>query len=126
MVDKPAVVGLQDKDQIVHEGAQCPDGSTEFVCVVEVRSAWQGEVDFFGPFVHGAPGTRFLYVSWKTLASAPSPWLQRVKVPLTLTASEIEGATKVRADLTGRRPHARAPIQWTIIERMVPESGRPA
>lgn len=115
----PMTVGMQDKAQEVHEGTRKRDGSFEFKCVVQARDAGGGKLDFAGPFVHGNPGARFLYLSWKRSAASAAPWLQRVKVPLALTAPELGAASAIQADITGRRPHATEPIAWTA-------GGRPA
>jgi hypothetical protein len=112
-VDEPVTVGIQDKDQEVHEGARKRDGSVEFKCVVQVRDAGGGKLDFAGPCVHGKPGARFFYLSWKRTAPSDALWFQRVKVPLALTAAELGAASAIQADITGRRPHATEPIDWT-------------
>lgn len=78
--DSPAF-GLQDKSQALHSGALQPDGSVVYVCQATVRSR-KGEVppDFAGPFIHGAKGSRFLYLS---LRNPSGGWTRRLKVTLT-------------------------------------------
>ncbi|MBP0625179.1 MULTISPECIES: DUF5990 family protein [Cupriavidus] len=113
-IEEPANVGIQDKDQNVHAGTRKRDGSFEFECVIQVRDKGVGSIDFAGPFVHGKPASRFVYLSWKRTASAAAPWVQRVKIPLVFTAADLGAATAIRADITDRRPHASEPIVWTI------------
>jgi hypothetical protein len=115
-LDEPANVGIQDKDQNVHAGTRKRDGSFGFECVIQVRDKGDGNIDFAGPFVHGKPAARFIYLSWKRTVTAAAPWVQRVKIPLVLTTADLEAATAIRADATGRRPHASEPIVWTIAK----------
>ena len=113
-VNELVTVGIQDKNQDVHEGARKRDGPVEFKCEVQARDAGGGKLDFAGPFVHGKPGARFLYLSWKRADSSDVLWFQRVKVPLALTAAELGAASAIQADITGRRPHTTEPIAWTV------------
>ncbi|KVL13194.1 DUF5990 family protein [Burkholderia ubonensis] len=117
-IDEPATVGIQDKNQDVHEGARKRDGSVEFTCEIHVRDKGAGNLDFAGPFVHGTPAARFVYLSWKRTVAAAAPWVQRVKIPLVFKAADLATALAIRADITGRRPHATEPIVWTITERL--------
>jgi len=117
-LDEPAEVGLQDKDQNVHAGVRKRDGSTAFECVIQVKDKGNGAIDFTGPFVHGTPAARFIYLSWKRAAPATAAlWVQRVKIPLAFTAADLGDAAAIRADITGRRPHAAGAIAWTMSER---------
>ncbi|CAN5326730.1 hypothetical protein BH11PSE11_BH11PSE11_29120 [soil metagenome] len=116
-VDEPATVGIQDKNQDIHEGARKRDGSFEFDCVIEVRDKAAGNLDFAGKFVHGTPAARFMYLSWKRSSPAAATWVQRVKIPLVFKAAELRFATAIQADITGRRPHDTEPIFWMIAER---------
>jgi hypothetical protein len=117
-LDEPADVGLQDKDQNVHAGDRKRDGSTAFECVVQVKEKGNGAIDFIGPFVHGTPSARFIYLSWKRVAPATAAlWVQRVKIPLAFTAADLGDTAAIRADITGRRPHASEAIAWTMSER---------
>jgi hypothetical protein len=113
-LDEPADVGLQDKDQNVHAGARKRDGVIAFECEIQVKDKGNGNIDFAGPFVHGTAAARFLYLSWKRTTPAAAPWVQRVKIPLTFTAADLGNATAIRADITGRRPHASETIVWTL------------
>jgi len=108
-------VGLQDKDQQVHVGALQSDGVWRYegTAVVKIDKT-TGEPDFAGPFVHGVRGGRFLYISWKRVPARPTPWVQRVKIPLGgLTWALIEASKgTVMADISGRRPHTSEAIVW--------------
>ncbi|WP_158934101.1 DUF5990 family protein [Burkholderia sp. S171] len=116
-IGEAANVGLQDKEQHVHAGTRKRDGSFEFECVVQVRDKGDGSIDFAGPFVHGTPAARFVYLSWKRTVASATPWVQRVKIPLVFNAADLGTATAIHADITGRRPHATELIIWTIAER---------
>ncbi|MGO4281552.1 DUF5990 family protein [Cupriavidus sp. RAF20_2] len=116
-VEEPVTVGIQDKGQDVHEGTRKRDGSFEFKCVIQVRDKGAGNIDFAGPFVHGKPAARFVYLSWKRTAASIAPWWQRVKVPLAFRVAELGTATAIQADITGRRPHATEPVVWTVTGR---------
>ena len=110
-------IGIQDKAQAVHAGRTTTDGAVYFECAVEARmdSLTKG-LDFRGPFVHGTPQGRFLYLSWKRRTASAAPWYWRVKIPLTGIAERDVSALKsteiLLADITGRRPHATDPITW--------------
>lgn len=81
-----AEFGLQDKKQQVHPGLILPDGSLQFDLAVQMKER-EGQPDFAGPWVQGPPGQRFIYLSYR-LAAAGSPWIYRIKIPLTA----IDGA----------------------------------
>jgi hypothetical protein len=110
-------VGMQDKTQTVHAGKKQKDGSMFFECDLEASlNESNGMLIFRGPFVHGTPQTRFLYLSWKRKVASSSLWYWRVKIPLSgitwddvllLKANEV-----MEADITDRRPHAVNPIYW--------------
>jgi hypothetical protein len=117
-LEEPADVGLQDKEQNVHAGDRKRDGSTAFECVIQVKDKGNGAIDFSGLFVHGTPAARFIYLSWKRPAPVTAAlWVQRVKIPLTFTAADLGNAAAIRADITGRRPHASEAIAWTMSAR---------
>jgi len=116
-VEGPLDVGIQDKAQVVHPGRVHKDGTTVFECTVEARiGAAIDEVSFRGPFVHGTPEARFLYLSWKRKTPSAALWCWRVKVPLAgITGRQISSLKSdetLEADITGRRPHATEPVVW--------------
>jgi uncharacterized protein DUF5990 len=79
---QPTEFGLQDKQQALHPGSRLADGSLAFMCEVVVMKphAGTGSPDFGGPFVHGPPGARFLYLGWRPPGGA---WIRRFKIPFT-------------------------------------------
>lgn len=110
-------VGMQDKAQTVHPGQKQKDGSMFFECDLEASlNEATGKLAFRGPFVHGTPEARFLYLSWKRQDVSSSPWYWRVKVPLSgITWQDVSLAKPnyiLEADITNRRPHATEPITW--------------
>ena len=110
-------VGLQDKNQQVHAGILQADGRWRYEGVIAVKAdADTGSQDFSGPFVHGSRGCRFLYISWKRVPALPTPWVQRVKIPLAgLTGALLTDKATVEADISGRRPHASEAIAWKAV-----------
>jgi hypothetical protein len=122
MPDTPAAegaldIGIQDKTQTVHAGRTAKDGAVYFDCAVEARmDTLTNGLDFRGPFVHGTPQSRFLYLSWKRRAASAAPWYWRVKIPLTgitdKDVSSLKSTEVLLADITGRRPHASDLVAW--------------
>lgn len=105
-------LGLQDTAGEVHAAAPAPDGVLRFVAEVDVVDK-NGRRDFRGALVHGRPGERFLYLSWKRRVPEPTPWAMRVKIPLAgLAALGTTADAALTADITGRRPHDTRPIDW--------------
>jgi hypothetical protein len=110
-------IGIQDKTQTVHAGRTAKGGAVCFECAVEARiDSLTKRLDFRGPFVHGTPQSRFLYLSWKRRTASAAPWYWRVKIPLTgiteKDVSHLKSNEALMADITGRRPHASDPITW--------------
>ena len=110
-------IGLQDKNQQVHVGVLQADGVWRYEGTAAVKTDMAtGEPDFAGPFVHGVRGSRFLYISWKRVPPVPTPWVQRVKIPLTgLGWAMLADKAMVEADISGRRPHASELIAWRPV-----------
>jgi hypothetical protein len=72
--------GVQDKQQMLHNGIVQPGGALIFVCEVNVKPhAGSGAPDYSGPLVHGPAGARFLYLGWRPIGGA---WIKRFKIPL--------------------------------------------
>jgi Family of unknown function (DUF5990) len=109
-------LGLQDKDQNVRSGKKAGEGRFVFEVEVEV-SLSLASPGFSGPFTHGTPSERFLYLSWKRPPGADAPWVQRIKIPLrgistaTVTAA-LDAGRAVCCDVTGRKPHDTRPVVW--------------
>ena len=81
--------GLQEKkpgDWVLHEGTRRANGDILFECECQVKPRRSGEPpDFAGPFVHGKPGERFLYLSWK-----PDGWSSTEPEPTTTFVRRIK------------------------------------
>jgi hypothetical protein len=108
-------IGIQDKAQYIHIGRPAKDGSVLFECAIEANVD-ASTLDFRGPFVHGTPQNRFVYLSWKRRMGEAAPWYWRVKIPLAgiakKTVTSLKSSEVLLADITGRRPHATEPILW--------------
>jgi hypothetical protein len=111
-----AALGLQDADGQVHPGETMADGGLRFACSIGVLTKGDG-LDFRGSLVHGRPGERFVYLSWKRQTPSATPWVQRIKIPLAGLAGVWDAAhAAVEADITGRAPHDTRPIAWRVVK----------
>jgi hypothetical protein len=108
--------GFQDKKQNVMPPTAKKDGY-RFTCDIDV-TVIDKQAQFSGPYVHGTPQQRSLYVSWKRADPSRTPWVQRIKIPLNVSVDLLMGAIgtnkSVVADITGRGPHDTTPIAWTL------------
>ena len=86
--------GLQDKQQILHPGLLQTDDVQLFVCDVLLKqNAKTAAPDFFGSFVHGPTGSRFLYLGWRPPGGA---WIRRWKIPLpVITQAQFDQVTRL-------------------------------
>jgi hypothetical protein len=86
--------GLQDKDLEIDVGREQPDGSRIYeVEAPVIRDANSGAPRFRGPFVHGPPSERFLYLT--EMHEELGNWRikRRLKIQLrTITWEQIEAA----------------------------------
>ncbi|GAA4603041.1 hypothetical protein BJY16_004471 [Actinoplanes octamycinicus] len=120
----------------VHVGMQRRAEVVERVPVTENQAVWELEVagrevdgllDVGGPWVHGPPGARFLYLSWGAVHGADFVMFRRAKllfgdVPTELlrAAFDDEGVLVGRLTLTDgagdpRCARVRPPvISWTL------------
>ncbi len=71
--------GLQDKSEVLHPGEPEPDGGVSFAFSLQVKPGRTDAPVFVGPFAHGPPGKRFLYLGWRNRDGA---FAQRLIVPL--------------------------------------------
>jgi hypothetical protein len=124
-IDLPAmrpseVFGLQDRDLNIDEGEATGRGGRRFLCELRARPASGGSgVILVGPWAHGPPAARFLYLTWLDRADTPHRVVRRIKVSLAsvrwsdVAALEPGGSLEVTVD--GRRAgSARLPAQgWT-------------
>jgi len=70
-----------DYETVQKQVSQSNDLVFEFTA--EAKTTENGEPDFFGPFVQGKKGERFVYLDIGTCAGeAGSPWSRRLKIPL--------------------------------------------
>jgi hypothetical protein len=66
------------------------DADLRFEFPVTVRSDKDGSPDFFGPFVHGARGDRYVYIDIGTYAGQTNTtWSRRLKVPVSRITWEL-------------------------------------
>jgi hypothetical protein len=72
--------GLQDASEVLHRGDPEPDGAVAFRFSLEVKTGRGGAPVFVGPFAHGPPAKRFLYLGWRNRDGA---FAQRLIIPLT-------------------------------------------
>jgi hypothetical protein len=94
--------GAQDKAGTLHAGAALDGRRTLFALPLTVRISADGSsADFAGPFVHGGPGGRFLYLGYRP--AGETAWTRRWKIPLAaITAEQVRAATSSGSALTGR------------------------
>ncbi|WP_158812691.1 DUF5990 family protein [Methylocapsa sp. S129] len=117
---EPLRFGLQDSKGEVHSGAAQPDGTLHFDCVLTIKLGGGASAPVFaGPFAHGPPAARFLYLSWKREGKRDAPWAWRIKIPLAgIGWAEIRAADKaggrLEASVIGRRPHATEAVGWRV------------
>lgn len=85
VVDPPAGVAaaMQCGGHELLPPSRASDAEVAFELGVRVGTRGDGAPNFLGPFAHGTPADRFLYVNWGTSAGQwGSPWTRRAKVKL--------------------------------------------
>lgn len=96
---KPGAFGLQDKAGVLHVGTQRPDGTVVFDLTLQLKSDSSDAPVFMGPFTHGSPTGRFLYLGWRDERGGLA---QRIKLGLgTITWSEVRDALARHEPLVG-------------------------
>jgi hypothetical protein len=118
-LDEPMRFGVQDTKGGVHPGLTEPGDARPFDLTLDVKGDEVSPPIFGGPFAHGPPTGRFLYLSWKREGQHEHPWCWRIKIPLSgIGWAEIRAAEKrgncLAANVIGRRPHTSEPITWRI------------
>jgi hypothetical protein len=89
-VDFALQKGGGSKYEVVQKQRSLPDGDLKFEFPVTVRSDKDGAPDFFGPFVHGARGDRYVYIDIGTYAGQTNTeWGRRLKVPLSCITRDL-------------------------------------
>jgi hypothetical protein len=79
-VPEPLDFGIQDKMGVIHPGKASKGRLLHFEIDIAVKHA--DAPLFSGPFVHGPPAGRFLYLSWKKHGQHEHPWAWRIKMAL--------------------------------------------
>ncbi len=115
--DLPAARGGARADALrlgnVHVGVQRGREAVELVPAWAPSAAWQfaitqreidGLLDVGGPWVHGRPGARFLYLTWGNVSGDEFHMFRRAKllfgdVPTAMLRSAYEGAGVLTASL---------------------------
>lgn len=83
-VDFALQKGAGNKYETVQKQRSSPNADLKFDFPVSVRSDKDGAPDFFGPFVHGVRGDRYVYIDIGTYAGqTDTEWARRLKVPLS-------------------------------------------
>jgi Family of unknown function (DUF5990) len=118
-VAEPVDFGIQDKKSVVHPGKRAKGGVLHFEIDVTVTPASAAPA-FSGPFVHGSPASRFLYLSWRKRGQHEHPWAWRIKMPLgAISWSLVRQAQKdghcLEANVVGRRPHSVDTVVWRVV-----------
>jgi hypothetical protein len=116
--------GLQDKSGGVIGGESGPRGLMTFEA--HVRVATDGAtLNFLGPFTHGAPASRHLYLS--QAESGVEGWIKRIKLPLASITPSLIAASNGSAieTLVDGRSAATVRTEWRIGQASA-SAGRPA
>jgi hypothetical protein len=83
-VDFALQKGGGGKYETVQKQRSSPNADLKFDFPVTVRSDKDGAPDFFGPFVHGVRGDRYVYLDIGTYAGQTNTnWSRRLKVPIS-------------------------------------------
>lgn len=98
--------GLQDRAGRLHPGHPYADGAVVYAFDVTARRRGAaGELRWGGDYVHGTASAPFVYLSWKRRDATDSPWIRRLKIPLSsLSVGEVERAVRLRGIFEVRVP----------------------
>lgn len=67
------------------------------------RNAKSGKPNFLGPYAHGKPGERFLYLSWGVRTGPLFQMFRRAKIPLShLDWATVETAVRTKRPIEAR------------------------
>jgi hypothetical protein len=95
----PDLWGIQDKSEGLWPGVAGEGGSLVFDLSLEVKPDTGVAPAFLGPFAHGKPAERFLYLSWR---NPTGEYARRLKLPLGGIAwSDIAAARRTGQPLVG-------------------------
>ncbi len=115
---EPLRFGLQDTKGHVHPGLEAPGEPLNLDFELEITGTTSPV--FRGPFAHGTPATRFVYLSWKRVGEHVHPWGWRIKMPLggiswdMIEAAEAPGMC-LAANVIGRKPHSSQTVTWQVM-----------
>ncbi len=108
--------GIQDKAGALVDGQRRTSGVVTFDVDVTVSAADEQDApNVRGPYAHGTPAARFLYVSFP--ATDGSGWRKRIKVPLsTISWSMIHetGDGCLETEVDGRQSGT-VPVVWRAM-----------
>ena len=91
--------GVQDKDGVLHLGEVGAEESVRFDLWLDVKPQDTGAPVFLGPFAHGPPSARFIYLSWR---NHTGEYAQRLLLPLSsITWRDIRTAQDKDQPLRG-------------------------
>ena len=107
------VFGLQDRSGDVIGGVPGPSDRMTFEAHVRVATGG-GMVNFLGPFTHGPPASRHLYLSQGRTGA--EGWVKRIKLPLASITSEMIAAAGGRAieTVVDGRSAATVRTKWRV------------
>ena len=102
-VDFALQKGGGSKYETVQKQRSSPKADLKFEFSVTVRSDKDGAPDFFGPFVHGVRGDRYVYNDIGTYAGQTNtPWGRRLKVPVSrITWDLVNSQTTLVGEIPG-------------------------
>ena len=89
-VDFALQKGGGSKYDTVQKQRSAANADLKFDFPVTVKSGKDGAPDFFGPFVHGVRGDRYVYIDIGTYAGQTNTnWSRRLKVPISRITWEL-------------------------------------
>jgi hypothetical protein len=109
--------GLQDRSGRILGGVPTPPGGVTFEAEVRVTlQPGTGAPNFLGPFTHGSPANRHLYLS--QAKPGEDGWAKRIKLPLASISREMIEAARnggtLEATVDGRSA-ATVPGTWRVV-----------
>src|SRR5262245_30634714 len=102
-VDFALQKGGGSKYETVQTQRSSPNADLKFDFPVTVRPDKDDAPDFFGPFVHGVRGDRYVYIDIGTYAGQTNThWSRRLKVPLScITWALINSQSTLVGEIPG-------------------------
>ena len=105
--------GLQRKGGQLADGVPGPQGRITFEAHVRVADGGGG-LNFLGPFTHGPPANRHLYLSQSR--TGVEGWIKRIKLPLASITAEMIASANRRAieTVVDGRSAATVRTEWRL------------